>query len=136
MGFESTKKWQHVIRDLGIDVQKGVSQIAKKNKILKSKLVVESISIANNNKDGIPFLFDNMTLSTNEHLAQFFQAIDWFVLNQDLKGGWPIPVKRKFGSEFFPVLQPGWYSSMAMGIRIYDYILFYVFTYSHNKLIF
>ena len=76
---------------------------------------MESITIANNNADGAPFLFDNLTLSTSEHSAQFFQAVDWFVMNQDERGGWSIPVKRKFGFEFQAVLQPGWYSSMAMG---------------------
>lgn len=94
-----------------------MSQKVKKSKILKivrSKVQLESISITCTSP-GIPILLDNMTLSTNEHLAQFYQAADWFVTHQDRRGGWPIPVRRKFGSDFYPVLKSGWYSAMGQG---------------------
>lgn len=58
---------------------------------------------------------DNITLSSNEHLAQFYQAADWFVQQQDERGGWPIPVRRKFASDFYPILESGWYSGMGQG---------------------
>ena len=78
---------------------------------------MESISIVNINRNGLPLLLDNVTFSSNEHLAQFFQAVDWFVKNQDSQGGWPIPVSRKFNqaSNFYPVLKSGWYSAMGQG---------------------
>lgn len=94
-----------------------MSQKIKKSKILKilkSKVALESISITFT-LPGTTVLLDNMTLSTNEHLAQFYQAADWFVAHQDGRGGWPIPVKRKFGSDFYPVLESGWYSAMGQG---------------------
>jgi len=112
--------WQHTIRDLGVDIQKGIAamnQNKKKSKIpviSKSKLVLESLSLESNSVSTLISL-DNVTLSTNEHLAQFFQAADWFVTHQDPRGGWPIPVRRKFGPTFYPVLESGWYSAMGQG---------------------
>ncbi|CAG7726961.1 unnamed protein product [Allacma fusca] len=124
LGKRSFSKWHHIIRDLGVDVQKGVSLSSPRRgqkspaKILKSKLILESISISVPNVLEGPtarLYIDNMTLSTNEHLAQFFQAADWFVKTQDERGGWPIPVRRKFASDFYPVLESGWYSGMGQG---------------------
>lgn len=58
---------------------------------------------------------DNVTLSTSEHILQFYDAAEWFVKNQDpVTGGWPNPVKRKLATGF-QVLEPGWYSSMGQG---------------------
>jgi heparosan-N-sulfate-glucuronate 5-epimerase len=94
-----------------------MSQKIKKSKIqkiLKSKVQLETISISCA-LPSVLILLDNMTLSTNEHLAQFYQAADWFVAHQDTKGGWPIPVRRKFGPDFYPVLESGWYSAMGQG---------------------
>jgi heparosan-N-sulfate-glucuronate 5-epimerase len=123
LGFKSFSTWHNIIRDLGVDLQKGIninamSQKIKKSKIMKivkSKVQLESISITCTDPDGVVILLDNMTLSTNEHLAQFYQAADWFVAHQDVNGGWPIPVRRKFGSDFYPVLESGWYSAMGQG---------------------
>jgi heparosan-N-sulfate-glucuronate 5-epimerase len=120
LGYRSKSGWQHVIRDIGVDLQKGIIQAsttaaAKKNqKISKSKIVIQSLAISTNSG----CLFDNFTLSQNENLEQFFQAANWFVRTQDEKGGWSIPVRRKFGADFYPVLEPGWYSSMAQGHAI------------------
>lgn len=50
---------------------------------------------------------DNLTLSSSEHIQQFYDAAEWFVKYQDSDtGGWAIPVKRKLASGFF-VLDPG-----------------------------
>lgn len=61
--------------------------------------------------------FDNLTLSTSEHMAQFYDAAEWFVRNQDGRtGGWPNPVKRKLSE--FGELKKGWYSAMGQGHAI------------------
>lgn len=62
--------------------------------------------------------FDNLTLSTSNHIAQFYDAAEWFVRHQDINtGGWANPVKRKLGSGFAE-LQHGWYSAMGQGHAI------------------
>lgn len=44
---------------------------------------------------------DNLTLSSSEHMRQFYNAAEWFVKHQDQDtGGWPIPVKRKLAPGF------------------------------------
>ena len=36
----------------------------------------------------------NVWLAEQEHLRQFLDAADWFVENQDKKGGWPSQVGK------------------------------------------
>jgi len=56
-------------------------------------------------------MIDNMTLSTSEHMEQFYDAARWFVANQNItSGGWPNPVRRKVASGM-AILEPGWYHS-------------------------
>lgn len=50
---------------------------------------------------------DNLTLSSSEHIQQFYSAAEWFVKHQDPEtGGWAIPVRRKLAAAFQD-LQPG-----------------------------
>lgn len=62
------------------------------------------------------YRLDNITLMEYGHKAAFMASAKWLLKNQDPKGGWPIPVKRKIktGAE----LKPGWYSAMAQGQAI------------------
>lgn len=61
--------------------------------------------------------FDNLTFATSEHIAQFYDAAEWFVRHQDpVSGGWANPVKRKLSE--FAELKPGWYSAMGQGHAI------------------
>lgn len=47
-------------------------------------------------------------------MAQFYDAAEWFVRNQNAKtGGWSNPVKRKLSE--FNELKKGWYSAMGQG---------------------
>jgi len=55
-------------------------------------------------------MIDNITLSTSEHMEQFYDAARWFVANQNItSGGWPNPVRRKVAPGM-AVLEPGWYT--------------------------
>ncbi|KAL7305243.1 hypothetical protein TKK_0002628 [Trichogramma kaykai] len=103
-------QWKRLTRDLIIDLQKGLNFIDKtKRKLLRSKLKVVRIIL---NGSG---MIDNVTLSTSEHMEQFFDAARWFVANQNItSGGWPNPVKRKVANGM-AILEPGWYSSMGQG---------------------
>lgn len=114
MGTSSVNRWRHITRDLLIDVQKGlINGIEKKlqPKIRRSDLRVTSLAFL-----GVGF-FDNITLSTYDHMAHFYDAAEWFIHNQDLKsGGWPNPVKRSLNG--FTELKAGWLSAMGQGHAI------------------
>lgn len=91
-------------RDLIVDLQKGLAYLDKeksKHKISRSKMKITHIIL-----HGFGAL-DNLTLSSSEHIKQFYSAAEWFVRHQDVDtGGWAIPVKRKLAAGFQD-LQPG-----------------------------
>lgn len=99
-----SEKWQKLTRDLIIDLQKGLNYLNKdksKNKLARSKLKIINIILRGRGA------IDNLTLSSSEHISQFYDAAEWFVRNQDIEtGGWSIPVKRKLASGF-QALEPG-----------------------------
>ncbi|XP_054738605.1 D-glucuronyl C5-epimerase B [Anastrepha obliqua] len=114
MGTSAVNRWRHITRDLFIDVQKGVMSGSDKKsqlKIRRNELRVTAVAFL-----GVGF-FDNITLSTYDHLAHFYDAAEWFIHNQDLKtGGWPNPVKRSLNG--FTELKAGWLSAMGQGHAI------------------
>ncbi|EDW01988.1 D-glucuronyl C5-epimerase B [Drosophila grimshawi] len=113
LGSGSLNRWRHITRDLHIDVQKGIVMGDKRSplKVRRSDLEVLSIAFL-----GIGF-YDNVTLSTSDHLSHFYDAAEWFVHNQDLKtGGWTNPVRRNLNG--FAELRPGWISAMGQGHAI------------------
>ncbi|EZA59450.1 hypothetical protein DMN91_010920 [Ooceraea biroi] len=106
-------QWRRLTRDLVVDLQKGLYLNDKSRKKLpRSKLKVVRITLYGSG------MIDNMTLSTSEHMEQFYDAARWFVANQNItSGGWPNPVRRKVAPGM-AVLEPGWYSSMGQGHAI------------------
>lgn len=99
--------WKHLTRDLFIDLQKGL----KGSKLRRSDIRITAIALL-----GIG-MFDNLTLSTYDHMAHFYDAAEWFVNNQDRKtGGWPNPVRRNLLG--FQELKSGWLSAMGQGHAI------------------
>lgn len=130
IGTINVGTWKHLIRDLVVDLQKGIQQIPitsvsnsfagmaytngvdkMKKKLRRSDIKVTAISLFGAGK------LDNLTFATTEHITQFYDAAEWFVRNQDAKtGGWPNPVKRKLSE--FAELKQGWYSSMGQGHAI------------------
>lgn len=113
LGSGALNKWRHITRDLHIDVQKGIVMGDKRSplKVRRSDLEVLSVAFL-----GIGF-YDNITLSTSDHLAHFYDAAEWFVHNQDPKtGGWTNPVRRSLNG--FAELRPGWISAMGQGHAI------------------
>ncbi|KAJ8911450.1 hypothetical protein NQ315_013812, partial [Exocentrus adspersus] len=111
-GIGVAQEWKKITRDLIIDLHKGLNYLDKdksKHKIPRSKLKLINITLRGTGA------IDNLTLSSSEHIQQFYDAAEWFVRHQDNNtGGWPIPVKRKLASGFHD-LKPGWYSSMSQG---------------------
>ncbi|XP_030387198.1 D-glucuronyl C5-epimerase B isoform X2 [Scaptodrosophila lebanonensis] len=113
LGSAALNRWRHITRDLHIDLQKGIVMGDKHSplKMRRSDLEVLAIAFL-----GIGF-YDNVTLSTSDHLAHFYDAAEWFVNNQDAKtGGWLNPVRRNLNG--FAELRPGWISAMGQGHAI------------------
>ncbi|XP_011686132.1 PREDICTED: D-glucuronyl C5-epimerase [Wasmannia auropunctata] len=110
---QANHQWRRLTRDLVVDLQKGLYLNDKSRKKLpRSKLKVVQITLYGSG------MIDNMTLSTSEHMEQFYDAARWFVANQNVtSGGWPNPVRRKVASGM-AILEPGWYSSMGQGHAI------------------
>lgn len=113
IGKNSVNKWKHLARDLFIDTQKGAAfflpRANQKLKIRRNELKVTKVAFLGSGS------FDNLTLSTSEHIQHFYDAAEWFVTNQNQStGGWPIPVKRKLAPGFED-LPRGWLSAMSQG---------------------
>ncbi|KAL0105611.1 hypothetical protein PUN28_015837 [Cardiocondyla obscurior] len=110
---QTNHQWKRLTRDLVVDLQKGLYLNDKsKKKLPRSKLKVVKITLYGSG------MIDNMTLSTNEHMEQFYDTARWFVANQNItSGGWPNPVRRKVAPGM-AILEPGWYSSMGQGHAI------------------
>lgn len=128
-GLGTTTTWRHVTRDLLTDLTKGIQAAAAANNAVASANHVSPIgekTKRKNRRTEIKVIeiawqgagaFDNITFSTSEHIAQFYDAAEWFVRHQDAKtGGWPNPVKRKLSE--FAELKAGWYSAMGQGHAI------------------
>lgn len=114
IGTGAVSRWKRLTRDLFIDVQKGVVALYsnRKLKMRRSELKVVKIAFLGSGA------FDNLTLSTSEHIQHFYDAAEWFVNHQNQStGGWAIPVKRRLASGFED-LPRGWYSAMSQGHAI------------------
>ncbi|KAL7051549.1 hypothetical protein ACKWTF_004500 [Chironomus riparius] len=114
IGINALQKWKRITRDLFVDVQKGVaaSYVSRKQKMRRNELKVVRIAFLGNGA------FDNLTLSTSEHIQHFYDAADWFLRHQNQStGGFAIPVRRRLASGFED-LQKGWLSAMAQGHAI------------------
>lgn len=105
-----TQPWQKLTRDLVVDLHKGLAyQNKPKRKLSRSKLKVIGLTFHGSGH------LDNLTLSTSEHLSQFYDAAQWLVRHQDSStGGWPNPVRRRVAPGMAD-LEPGWYSAMGQG---------------------
>ena len=108
-GIGARRSWSRITRDILIDFQKGVALKSKKK--MSSKIVPRRILRVEFHGSGF---VDNVTLSSRDHLSQFYHSADWLVRNQDSHGGWPITVARKLADGQLK-LAPGWYSAMAQG---------------------
>lgn len=114
LGVNALGKWKRITRDLFVDVQKGValSYVNRKQKMRRNELKVVRIAFLGNGA------FDNLTLSTSEHIQHFYDAAEWFVRHQNQStGGFAIPVRRRLASGFED-LNRGWLSAMAQGHSI------------------
>ncbi|XP_071805026.1 D-glucuronyl C5-epimerase B-like [Asterias amurensis] len=122
-GIGECSQWRRVTRDLVVDFQKGLGQTNKRY------VTNIQIGLSRVNKFTVHGYgrIDNITLSSSSHMAQFFDAANWLLKNQDSNGGWPVMVDRLLAPGF-QVLSPGWYSAMAQGQAISTLVRAYVRT--------
>nr|CAD7402032.1 unnamed protein product [Timema poppensis] len=81
-GIGLSSGWRRITRDLIVDLQKGlVYQNKPKRKLSRSKFKVMGLIFRGSGS------LDNLTLSSSEHLAQFYDAARWFVRHQDPSTG-------------------------------------------------
>ena len=115
-GIGERQHWSRITRDVAIDFHKGLSlknaatQANGPKKKSSRKVLHRILRLEIHGRGQI----DNITLSATAHLAQFYYAANWLVLNQDSNGGWPNMVTRKLAGGALS-LDPGWYSAMAQG---------------------
>lgn len=107
-GLGSCQKWTKLTRDLFIDLLKGHVLSGRGKKLTRSKWRLANMTLKGSG------LLDNLTVSTSDHTSMFYSSADWLVRHQDVKGGWPIQVRRKMASGLID-LAPGWYSAMGQG---------------------
>uniref|UniRef100_A0A2S2P5K8 heparosan-N-sulfate-glucuronate 5-epimerase n=1 Tax=Schizaphis graminum TaxID=13262 RepID=A0A2S2P5K8_SCHGA len=105
--------WKKLTRNILIDLQKGLHVLKKTTtKMFRSKYKLCDFKLY-----GVGFL-DNLTLSSSDHISQFYAAAHWFNKHQDKEsGGWINPVTRKISPVIKP-LKPGWLSAMGQGQAI------------------
>lgn len=115
IGTKQMNRWKHLSRDLLVDLQKGIQFAGggdRKKKMRRTEIRITGVSFLGSGA------FDNLTLSTSEHISHFYDAAEWFVRHQNgTTGGWANPVKRKLGPGFVE-LNHGWYSAMGQGHAI------------------
>ncbi|XP_050438274.1 D-glucuronyl C5-epimerase [Adelges cooleyi] len=105
--------WKKLTRNVLVDLQKGLHFLKKTTpKMFRAKYKICDFKVY-----GIGYL-DNLTLSSSNHISQFYSAAHWFVKHQDKEsGGWRNPVTRKIYPSIQP-LKPGWISAMGQGQAI------------------
>ncbi|RUS80704.1 hypothetical protein EGW08_011527 [Elysia chlorotica] len=107
---ERRNEWIHLARQLIFDVMKGFLQKIKMERV-KDPLWFKRILEVRVHGHG---WLDNLTLTSDVHLDQFFDSANWLVKHQDDRGGWPIMVTRRLVTGVME-LAPGWYSAMGQG---------------------
>ncbi|GFO08136.1 D-glucuronyl c5-epimerase [Plakobranchus ocellatus] len=107
---ERRNEWIHLARELKFDVMKGFLQKIKMERV-KNPLWFKRILEIRVHGHG---WLDNLTLSSDVHMDQFFASAKWLVKHQDERGGWPIMVTRRLVTGVLE-LPPGWYSAMGQG---------------------
>nr|CAG4651634.1 EOG090X0272 [Triops cancriformis] len=102
-------QWHYLTRDLAIDLLKGHVVSGRGKKISRTRLRLLSLTLKGEGQ------ITNLTLRSSAHESQFRSAAEWLVKHQDVvTGGWPIPVRRRFGPGI-QELNPGWISAMGQG---------------------
>ncbi|PZC79397.1 hypothetical protein B5X24_HaOG216392 [Helicoverpa armigera] len=112
-GIGLEQQWRRITRDLIIDMQKGWAlQDRPKRRSPRNKFKISSIILSGAGS------LDNATVSSSEHMWQFYAAARWLVRAQRARsGGWPIPVRRRMAAGVAE-LKPGWHSAMSQGHAI------------------
>ena len=113
-GIGECSDWVTVARNVVLDVYKGITgdqNPSKKPDVRELRIIrLITMSLVGHGQLG------SLRLLDKGHHYQMKAAADWFVNNQDPKGGWPVNIKR----EIMPGMSvpAGWYSAMGQGQAI------------------
>ncbi|KAK0415724.1 hypothetical protein QR680_012086 [Steinernema hermaphroditum] len=110
-----TGEFTKIARDILVDVNKALA-IVEKSKIDKSAQVVKlgDIRLVEILFKGHSRIRGQVALKASAHVEMFLTAADWFVDNQNDRGGWAVPVQRSIADNKL-ILKAGWHSAMAQG---------------------
>lgn len=112
-GIGSRSQWSMMMRDLNVDLVKGLGFQKMKKQTLKIEVFVKKVLDITFFGSGY---IRNITLAVSNNIDRVMAAADWFVANQDNVGGWKNNVPRHVFKGMYRA--PGWYSAMAQGQAI------------------
>uniref|UniRef100_A0AC35U6X2 Heparosan-N-sulfate-glucuronate 5-epimerase n=1 Tax=Rhabditophanes sp. KR3021 TaxID=114890 RepID=A0AC35U6X2_9BILA len=111
-------KEYHILRDILVDVYKGLSLTSKKNLIKNNPFKLGDVNLSalmfNFEEPGTQAISSFINQSSTADLEMFMNAADWLVNNQGVDGGWGVPVLRSIADNKL-VLPVGWKSAMGQG---------------------
>jgi len=116
-GFGSTSsgEWIRITRDVSTDIDKVLSMKRSPHRYKKTSLKIALLQFSGHGQ------VTNISLSSEEHLRQFFHGANWFLNNQDKNGGWPSLVVFNKDKKKYPKadeIPAGWYGAMCQGQAI------------------
>lgn len=105
-------EWKAICRDLLVDARRAVLSGRAKRKYLSQWHPgdIRGLWIAFSGQ----VLIKDLRQRSAAHLDFFQVAADWFLTNQNERGGWSVPVERSIADKRL-VMPAGWHSAMAQG---------------------
>jgi len=111
-GLVSSEGWTRLTRDLANDLDRAWSLHGSTTKKKPRVRRVRRLRFTGHGQ------VRALTIGGPEHRRWFLHAADWFLHNQDPRGGWPAQVTFNKGRKKYPEaeeLRPGWYGAMCQG---------------------
>ncbi|CAL2037507.1 unnamed protein product [Caenorhabditis brenneri] len=114
IGSKPFGEWSTVTRDILVDVARALSSGENRKKDDNVVLHPGDVRLVSLGFRGQLAVKQQIFQREEQHLHAFKSAADWLAENQDVKGGWAVPVERSIADRKL-VLPPGWHSAMAQG---------------------
>uniref|UniRef100_A0A0N5BII9 heparosan-N-sulfate-glucuronate 5-epimerase n=1 Tax=Strongyloides papillosus TaxID=174720 RepID=A0A0N5BII9_STREA len=128
------KKEYLILRDILVDVYKGLSLTDKKTSISQNPFKIGDVTVSkltlHFSEPGTQSISNTVNQSSTAEMEIFMKAADWLVKNQKDDGGWNVPVPRSIADNRL-LLQAGWRSAMGQGHALS--VLSRAYNYSNGK---
>uniref|UniRef100_A0AAF5DKY6 heparosan-N-sulfate-glucuronate 5-epimerase n=2 Tax=Strongyloides stercoralis TaxID=6248 RepID=A0AAF5DKY6_STRER len=112
------KKEYYILRDILVDVYKGLLLTNKKNLITQNPFKIGDVTVLSLTlhfkEPGFQSISNTVNQSSTAEMEMFMKAADWLVKNQEEDGGWNVSVPRSIADNKL-LLQAGWRSAMGQG---------------------